>query len=115
MTHHNTGSSVQPHRHCWRGCSACSGTETHILLHVMDVRESSFACREGMRVVGWGQEQGWQRRWDAQIWSWTKRNAAWKRARVVQGCVWEASWYVGELVCEDAGLGSVLKQQGLIS
>lgn len=30
------------------------------------------------------------------------------------GAVWEESWYVGVLACEDAGLGSVWKQKGLI-
>lgn len=80
----------------------------------MDVQENVFACGEGMWMAGRGREQGWQGRQDAQIWGWPRRNAAWKRARLDQGCVWEESWYVGVLVREDVGLGSVLKQKGLI-
>lgn len=65
-------------------------------------------------MAGWGREQGRQGRRDAQVWGWTRRNAAWKWARLDRGCVWEESWYVGVFVHELVEPGSVLKQKGLI-
>jgi len=76
----------------------------------MDVQENAFACGEGMWLAGWGREQGWQGSRDAGVWG----SAAWKRARLDRGCLWEESWCVGVLAREDGGPGSVLKQKGLI-
>lgn len=75
--------------------------------HLMDVPEKrlqrgagvgSAAGREGMLGSGAGQGE----------------KAAWKRALLGWGWVWKQSWYVGVLVHEDVGPGSVLKQKGLI-
>lgn len=65
-------------------------------------------------MAGWGLDWGWQGRCGVWIQGWPRRSAAWKRAQLDWGCIWEESWYVGVLVCEDVGLGSVLKQKGLI-